>query len=171
MRGSAAEVEWGTGTTFVCEKTGEAVVSLAARNRSRGLRAQQAGVACGIAAAIMAGVWWRSGMQPGALAGGTASAFAIALLLWRLASTSVIAESVLVLGEVGVQIATETRGGWLSKRLVDAGKVRAAIINEHVSLFGVHNYVGLIVDGLDHMEVLFPVSGLRQHALSGRCMP
>lgn len=160
--GHGSVVRWGNGLSFGCDSATGAMVRMTTRSEARGRRRAWSGrllAAAGVALLVMDAAAWLGGT---ALLGNFrfwAAAAAIGgAILMAAANRAVVAETVLVLGDVGVQFITSFRGGGSSKRLVDASRVRAAIINEHVALSGVHNYVGLVVDGLDHMEVLFPVS-------------
>ncbi|KAA0156276.1 hypothetical protein FNF29_01069 [Cafeteria roenbergensis] len=136
------------------------MVRMTARSEARGRRRAWLGqllAAVGVALLALDAATWMTGVAAlGGVRLWAAAAAVCGALLWKSASQAVVAETVLVLGDVGVQLITSFRGGGSTKRLVDASRVRAAIINEHVALSGVHNYVGLVVDGLDHMEVLFP---------------
>lgn len=160
--GHGSVVVWGDGLSFACESATGAMVRMTTRSAARGRRRAGLGrllVAVGVSLLVMDAVTWLAGTAVlGSLRFWAAAAAVCGAALWTSASRAVVAETVLVLGDVGVQFITSFRGGGSTKRLVDASRVRAAIINEHVALSGVHNYVGLVVDGLDHMEVLFPVS-------------
>ncbi len=155
-------VVWGDSLSFACESATGAMVRMTARSEARGRRRAWLGqllAAVGVALLALDAATWMTGVAAlGGVRLWAAAAAVCGALLWKSASQAVVAETVLVLGDVGVQLITSFRGGGSTKRLVDASRVRAAIINEHVALSGVHNYVGLVVDGLDHMEVLFPVS-------------
>jgi hypothetical protein len=140
--------------------SGPAVVSMALKKPKAGERRQTVGAALlgggaalGVAIALAESPKWGWEILACCLACVAVGGF----LVWS-SRSAVVSESVLVLGSVGVQLTTERRGGAKSQSLVDASAIRAAIITEQVTLWGVYNTVCLVVDGLDAMAVLFPVS-------------
>lgn len=71
--------------------------------------------------------------------------------------SAIVAERILAVRDVGLQLETERRDGTTSSRFVDATRLRTVIINEAVSLGGVSSYAALVVDGLEHLVVLVEV--------------
>jgi hypothetical protein len=152
--------------SFTCEMASSEAATLAVRNPSRGSRRHWVGVTfaglCVLAVfakhglLALGGLQWLHWVPNAALLLGCVCGVATVAA----SRQAVVEEAVIVVGEVGAQFITTTRGGSVTKRLLDASRIRAVIVNDHVSLFGVHNYVGMVVDELDHMEVLFPVSAM-----------
>lgn len=155
-------VRWGS-LSFSCEMTNSAAATLALSDPSRGGKRHWAGVCLsGVCVFILflkhdllslGRLEWLHWAPNAALLVGAIFGLGLVVASMRV----VVEEAVIVVGEVGAQFITTTRGGSVAKRLLDASRIRAVIVNDHVSLFGIHNYVAMVVDELDHMEVLFPV--------------
>ncbi len=130
---------------------------------------------CGAAAAALplpaaARAWaravpaWARALAPLAAAAGLRLA-ALAALLAALPQP-VVQESVLALRGLGVQVKTVRRGGAAACRFVDAGSVRALVVNEGFQACDVRYYLALVLARRGRLMLLFDHARPRLPALA-----
>lgn len=67
-----------------------------------------------------------------------------------------LAETVLAVRNVGLQLTTVFDDGSKAVKFVDSGSIRAIVMNEGIQGCGVHYYIAIIVAGQRDMVLAFP---------------
>ena len=89
----------------------------------------------------------------------------INLIIWGLLYLAnhyiILSESVLVLPNIGVQLETKYKSGYLKKQFYRIAIVQKVFIHEAIQFLSVLNRLVFIIDGYDSLVIAFPNSNLR----------